>query len=195
MSRPYTISERGFTIVEVLVALIVMSVGIVGIGALQIQARRANYDGIQHATATRLADALIERMRANPMQLTIYTDGGLGRTITSTPLDPVDCSASCNTSQMAAFDLYVWQRSLLGQAEQRSGTFTAGLVSPTVCVSGPAGGSGTYQVALAWRGQSALSNPTVDTCGDASGLYNDTEGTANLHRRVMVVQTYVAETI
>lgn len=58
--------ERGFTLVEVLVALFVLAVGIVGAGAVQITAERTRQQASLRSEAAQLANALAARMRVNP---------------------------------------------------------------------------------------------------------------------------------
>ena len=59
-------SERGFTLVEVLIALVVFSVGLLGIAGLQITSLKANHGSATRTQAVYLAYDVIDRMRANP---------------------------------------------------------------------------------------------------------------------------------
>ena len=56
---------RGFTLIEVLVALVVMSVGLLGLAALQTNTLRFNQGAYLRTQATNLAYDLADRMRAN----------------------------------------------------------------------------------------------------------------------------------
>ena len=62
-ARPFR--QRGFTLLEVMIALLIFGVGVLSVAALQGVAKRANYEAIQRTTATQLAFDLLERMRAN----------------------------------------------------------------------------------------------------------------------------------
>jgi len=55
----------GMTLVEVLVSLLVISVGLLGVGALQITSLRNSQASFLRTQATALADDIIDRMRAN----------------------------------------------------------------------------------------------------------------------------------
>ena len=184
---------RGFYLLEVLVAALILSVGMIGIAGLQLTSKRSNFEATQRTTASLLVQELIERMRGNPDQLATYTSGGVGRTLTGATMGVVDCSGGCNTIQIAQFDLYQWEQALSGVAEQNTGGVNVGgLTAPTACVTGPNGGSGTYTVAVAWRGLTKLSNPAAHACGQGSGLY-DSDTEADVYRRLLVVETFIAE--
>jgi len=57
--------NRGFSLIEVLVALLVTSVGLLGLASLQITGMKYNHNAYLRSEATFLAKDLVERMRAN----------------------------------------------------------------------------------------------------------------------------------
>ena len=190
----YSNFQRGFSLVEVMVALFVLSIAMLGIAGLQITSKRANFEAVQRTTATLFTQELLERIRANDDQLTVYTDGGAGRTIELAGSDGItatNCTtAACDTATLAMYDLYEFSQALSGVAESAGGTATGGLAEPTVCITGPAVTPGFVTVALAWRGMTRLSNPTLNACGAGSGRYDD-GGDADVHRRILIVDTFV----
>lgn len=187
----------GFTLLEVMVALFVLSIGMLGVAGLQVASKRANADSTQRTIAVLLAQELMERIRANPTALTIYTAAGTGQTLdigSAIPQAAADCTAAeCTPEQLASFDIAEFATVLSGAAEQRGGASVGGLSSPTVCITGPAALPGTVVVAVAWRGSTATSNPTSNTCGATSGLYDDPDAGANTRRRVLVLESFVEE--
>lgn len=60
-------SQRGFTLVEILVTLVVISVGLLGVAALQLTTLRGNQDAYVRSQASTLASDILDRMRANPL--------------------------------------------------------------------------------------------------------------------------------
>ncbi len=186
--------QRGFTLLEMMIALLIFSVGLLTIAGLQAVAKRANYESIQRTTASHLAFDMLERMRANSNAAELYP-GAAGERILgngSRGAEPApDCDSpadGCASADLAIHDLWEWERRLDGATETSGGVNTGGLVSPTACVRGPVGGgAGIYTVAIAWRGVSELTDPGADVCGNASGLY----GANNELRRVLVVQTFI----
>jgi len=187
--------DSGFTLVEVLVAVFVLAVGMLGVANLQVTSKRTNFESVQRSNATFFAQELLERIRANTTELSVYTDGGLGRTIvpgTDSGLDDTDCvSAACDATDVAMYDLYEFSEALRGIAEAAGANVTGGLVSPTVCVTGPEESPGYVTVAIAWRGMTKLSSPITTDCGAGSGLYDDSDGNADVHRRVLLVETFI----
>lgn len=56
----------GLTLIEVLVSLVVVSIGLLGVAALQMRTLTNNYDALLRSQASVLAADIADRMRANP---------------------------------------------------------------------------------------------------------------------------------
>jgi type IV pilus assembly protein PilV len=203
-ARASRATGRGFSLLEVMVAVFVLAVGLVSVGGLQFTSKRSNFEAVQRATAAMLAQDMMERMRANPSQLHIYNDGGQ-RVLTGAFADPafdagtVTCeAAACTPGVLAQYDFFLFDRAVAGVSERNGAINTGGLVSPTACITGPppdvttgAAAPGVYTVAVAWRGSTRLSDPTIHTCGQGTAAYAAADGTANLHRRVLVLRSFI----
>ena len=180
---------------EVLVSMFVLSVGVLGVAGLQVTAKRSNFEATQRATASALAQDIVERMRSNSEQLSTYTNAGAGRTIVGTTMPLVDCTTDCVPAALAQYDLYELEQAANGVAEQSGGTNVGGLTLPTTCISGPDGGPGIYTVAIAWRGMTKLSNPATDPCGSGTGKYDTLGGTeTDVYRRILVMPVFISVT-
>ena len=86
--------ERGFSIIEVLIALIVLAIGLLGLAALQAQGLRFNHDAYVRTQATNLAYDIVDRMRANRTNLAAYTAGDPGGAcdpLIATPTGDLNC--------------------------------------------------------------------------------------------------------
>jgi type IV pilus assembly protein PilV len=186
--------QTGMTMLEVMVAVTVLSVGLIGIAKLQVTSKQNNFDAVQRITATTLAYEILERMRANPTSLGEYVSANgtyilNADTITDQPSP--NCSnsdATCTGSELADHDLWEFQQALSGVTEQKGNSYTGGLDSFTACISGPStGDAGVYTIAIAWRGRMATSNPTSNNCGATTTLYGDN----NEYRRVAEYVTFI----
>lgn len=66
MNSPSTLShQRGFTLTEILVALVIISVGLLGVAGLHSMSLRNNFDALIRSHASALADEIADRMRTN----------------------------------------------------------------------------------------------------------------------------------
>lgn len=91
-------SQKGAGLIEVLVALLLLSIAVLGFVALQIRAVAASTEAGQNIQATNIARDLAERMRVNRTGLSKYGDIGSTEILT-------DCSTtSCDADQMAKYD-------------------------------------------------------------------------------------------
>ena len=183
------VKSFGFSLLEVLISMVVLSIGLLGIAGLQATSKRTSYEALQRTTAVMLTRDIIERMRTNPDQIAAYS----GTVNENTAIAHNDCSAAtCTPVQLAAYDLFEWQQAILGANElSDTGVNTGGLVSPVGCITVAAAcTSCSVTVAIAWRGMTKLSDPTVDTCGNASGNYDDTAGD-NVFRRVIAINSFI----
>lgn len=104
----------GFTLIEVLVAVLVLAVGIVGAAGVQVAALRTRHATGLMSGAVLLSGGLADRMRVNTGQsqagdganayLQLRYDAAEGAPAPAVPM--CFAGASCNSAQMAAFDLY-----------------------------------------------------------------------------------------
>lgn len=184
-------AQRGFSLVEVLVTTVIFSIGVLGVAGLSVYSKRAGFDAVQRSTAAELGYGLLENMRSNSAALDVYLAAGpLGGGSQGAEPAPTCSTAasSCTSAELAAHSLWEWEQKLDGGMESADGVGTGGLVEPTACISGPAGGvTGDYTVTLVWRGVNELADPDMNDCGAGSGLY----GTDNAYRRMTVVQTFI----
>lgn len=90
---------RGMTLVEALVALVVLSVGLLGIAAMQMTALRNNLGAHLRSQATVMAYDIADRMRAN-------------RTAANANAYVVGFGAAPGGATLAAIDLVAWKNTL-----------------------------------------------------------------------------------
>lgn len=109
----------GFSLVEVLVALVVLSVGMLGIAALYVESLRSTRTALIRSQAVILAADMGERIRANRDAGAAYT-----KAVDSEGTFNGACNqggAGCTPAQMAAHDIAIWYDML----DSRAGTPTS----------------------------------------------------------------------
>ncbi len=94
--------ESGFSLVEVLIALVIMSVGMLGIAGLYVESMQAGRTSIFRHNAVTIASDVADRIRANPSAGAFY-EGDRGNN--NCVLGNVDC----DPEQMAANDIDLWK--------------------------------------------------------------------------------------
>jgi len=103
--------QRGFTLLEVLIAVMLLAVGLLGLAGLQAVSLRNNHSAYLRSQATMLTYDIIDSMRTNrsAAQAANY-DIAIG---TPASASPPDCMAGpCDESQMATADIADWKQRL-----------------------------------------------------------------------------------
>lgn len=186
--------QHGFSLIEMLVALVVFSVGLLAIAGMQTMSKQANFEALQRTAASQIAHGLLEDMRVNGDAIGTYLGAGeIG--LGSRGNEPApNCSGGtiCTAAQKATHDLWFWEQVLDGNLEMSGNAGGGGLVLPTMCITGPAGGvAGMYVVTVAWRGTASITNMNNSGCGTAGGNY----GAESEFRRIMQIPTYIDPSI
>ena len=127
-SRPVS-HAGGFTLIEVLVAVLVMSNGLLGLASLQATSLRFNNDSSAQTQAAFFASDMADRMRTNVSRAADYPTQGAA--------ENTNCysAAGCSPDQMAGHDIWEWQDRLGTELPAGQGAITAlggGLYTITV---------------------------------------------------------------
>lgn len=163
MNRRYQVftQQAGVTLLELLVTLVVVSLGMLGVAGLQAKSLQSNHDSYMYSKASFLVHDIAERMRTNPPGVrggdyAISTNSLVGNELTNgqgTQTKVRDCSSvTCDPDELARFDLYEW-------LEQRiKTTLPDGAAIISASDWDPAAGSGTAPtvdttITLRWRGR------------------------------------------
>ena len=94
--------NTGFTLIEVLIAMLVLAVGLLGLAGLQVTSLKNNQSAYFRSQATQLAYDITDRMRTNKL-------GNYNNQAATAD----DCTATlCTPSQMAGYDLKQWSDQL-----------------------------------------------------------------------------------
>jgi type IV pilus assembly protein PilV len=99
--------SRGVTLIEVLVTVVILSVGLLGIAGLQLKGMQANRGAFYTSQAAFLAADVLDRMRAN--RPTALSTGTYARNFADTPPGGSDCrTTDCDAAELARYDLRQW---------------------------------------------------------------------------------------
>ena len=139
---------RGFTIVEALVALVVLAVGMLGIAGLYVTTLRSGSSAIFRTQAINLATDMADRIRANRNANLAYNAAAADNNCFG-----VVATADCSAAQMAANDLLLWNSQLALLLPSGTGT---------VVVTG-ASAPYTYTITVTWLEQANSTAASTQT--------------------------------
>ena len=106
--------ERGFSLLEVLIALVVLSVGLLGIAGLQTFSLQFNHQSYERTQATVLISEMFDRIMANPAAARDgrYDDVPSDTTASSYTYGSCLTTGCATTSELANFDIFVWKTAI-----------------------------------------------------------------------------------
>ena len=146
--------ERGATMIEVLVTIIIVAFGLLGMAGLQVRLQTAEMESYQRSQALLLLNDMANRMAANRNNIASYATGvTYGGT------------AACPTAvgTIVQRDLKEWCEALQGAGETLGGSKVGAMIGGRGCVA--AVGS-DYMVTVAWQGLTPIVAPPASvTCG------------------------------
>ena len=102
-------AQKGFSLLEVLIALVVLSIGLLGLAGLEIFGLKYNFQSYERTQATMLLGEMADRMRANPQGVIAGSYDAVGiadAAPSSLNCAVVDCS---NGADLASYDIAEWK--------------------------------------------------------------------------------------
>lgn len=163
-------SACGFTLIEVLVAIVVLAIGLLGLAKLQTSGRQYAMESYQRAQAVILLQDMVNRLNTNRRAASCYavsTDAAagspwLGTGYSATP----SCSIGTSVEQArAASDITQWDQMLKGASETNSGNNVGAIIGARGCIFYDAAND-AYIVTLAWQGVVQTAAPAGLNCGN-----------------------------
>lgn len=185
--RATPLAMSGFTLIEVLISLLILTFGLLGLAGLQGVAQRTEAESYQRAQALVLLQDMVDRINANRKVAGCYAfSPTAGTTFAGTGAAAPTCGGAFGTAQQRAqadVDLAAWHDLLNGAAERLGANQIGAMTGARGCVMlDTTVVPNVYRVQVAWQGMTPTVNPTsVDpklTC--ATGQYG-----SELQRRVM----------
>lgn len=160
-SVKFSKTERGISLLEVLISLLILSLGALGFAGLQLKGLKTTEDANYRAHATLIAQDAIERILSNPGQITDYLTSNYPATAPGTA-PPSNCVGSiCSASTMAAWDIahLSWTA---------ANALPAGRIMAGTC---PFNGGNSQCVTVSWNGMAP------GNCTTASGINSAPDST------------------
>jgi type IV pilus assembly protein PilV len=152
-------SQKGVGLIEILVALLVLAIGILGFIALQYRAVEATSEAINRVQAMNIARDMAERIRANRDGLSTY------KTQTATAANQAEFTTNCMTAACSVTDLADFD---VAQVTEK-----ASAIGMTVNMLSCAGNSdGRNCLYVAWGDTSATNGTGTGDCTNGTS-YND----------------------
>lgn len=100
---------NGFTLIEILISMVILSIGLLGLGVMQTISMKDNQDSYMHTQAVALVYEMNDSIKANPGEWRKST----------LPTPGASCSSGCDSlanactaAQLAAFDYCNWQKNV-----------------------------------------------------------------------------------
>jgi type IV pilus assembly protein PilV len=141
----------GFTLIEVMIAMLVMSLGLLGIAATLVTAMHSATSNYLKQQAVQTTYDMADRMRSNFVAASVPNSSNPYIVALTSPAASVpspDCSATvCSAANMAAYDVWQWQTALKND-------LPGGLGSISV-VPDPATGVAQVTITVQWSDQPA----------------------------------------
>jgi len=163
-------AQRGFTLIEILIAMLVLTIGLLGLVGMQAAAQNAELESYQRAQAMVLMNDIVDRVNANRKAATCYaitTNTTNGTPYIGTTGTGVYSTAgfSCpslatnpNAVTRAQMDVQLIEEMILGAAETTSGNRIGAMIGARTCIGFDAA-TQSYTIAVAWQGISQTFSP------------------------------------
>jgi type IV pilus assembly protein PilV len=152
-------NQLGMGMTEVLVAMLLLGIGVIGFAGLQVRALSASHDSAVRTQASSIAKDVLERIRVNPTALATYTNNTLWDTPT---VNRNACEiASCNTAAaLANYDI-------ADIVSMTRATLPSGRINVMTCQ----GGRNNLCVYVSWNETTPTVGAAAPNCVTNTGLY------------------------
>lgn len=132
---------RGISLIEVLVAIVIFSLGLIGLALMQLKGATFTKEAGSRTMAVLQARSLADRMQANPQGV---ADGAYDFALSGIPTT-VDCSSkTCTADDVARNDLAEWLNRIKASAPGATSGTNFGTVANN--------GDGTWTITVSWNG-------------------------------------------
>jgi type IV pilus assembly protein PilV len=148
--------EQGFSLMEVLVTVVILSIGLLGLAGLQAKSQQFTQSSYLRSQAAVLANDIMDRMRANRTAALISPTSGYAIDMSGdAPSSPSNChTGACDTDDMAEFDKAQWLNTIANTLPSGDGE---------VATTPLPGGTGyLFQVSIQWDDPRTVEDPDAE---------------------------------
>lgn len=185
-------SQRGDTMIEILVTLVILLFGLLGLAGVIGRANTAELESFERVQALEIVQDMAARLNANRKVAACYSNFSAGVTLGN--VDPPASVPACTLGSIqqqtrATADLTAWDTLLKGGIEILGNNTQVGAAQGAVgCITQES--ANVYLIAVAWQGLVKTAAPTLDDgtvfpCG--SGAFGD-----NTLHRVVTTKVQIA---
>lgn len=159
--------DTGFTLIEVLVALVIVLVSVLGVVGLSVKTVQQEAESYQRVQALTLLQEMVDRINSNRQVAACYSNNATGRTLGTGASSTPTCGLGTATQNaQAVADLVAWSNQLQGAAEQNSSSSNVGaMIGARGCITQISATDRTYRITVAWQGLGPTVEP-ANSCGE-----------------------------
>ena len=154
-STPPGADQHGFTLIEILVAIVVISLGLLGLAGLQAASLNGNQIANSRSIASQQAYDMADRIRANQAGANAGNYDNLTATL---PADPGCITAGCSTANMALTDQFQWLTATAAMLPAGSGTVRCAIGPAATCATNTAGSNRVFDITVLWTEKGMVFN-------------------------------------
>ena len=162
--------QRGFTLIEVMVTIIILAFGLLGLAGMQARIHLLDRESYQRGQAVILMNDMLERIRANRAYAASYVQTG---TVGTGDSQPTTCAS---VVAGPAKDICEWSNLLKGAAEKSGSSPLGAMSGARGCITAfqvpdTSGAVGMcqkgIQVDVVWRGLGGTVAPSISCASSA----------------------------
>ena len=198
--------QAGFTLIEVLIALLIIVLGLLGLAGMQVRMQQAEFESYQRTQALILLYDMVDRINVNRETASCFrvtTNAAAGTPFlgVGSTVAPACAASTTANNTMAINSMTEWNDALVGAAETKGGVSVGAMLGARGCVSYDSAtelldaglavmpGTGIYTATVAWQGTSRTVSPSSLPTPNNCAL--DTYGSgSNDERRRVVSATF-----
>lgn len=154
-------SQGGFTLLEILVAIVVLSIGLLGLAGLQAVSLNNNQTAYYRSIASQQAYDMADRMRANLAGVVANDYDNLTATMPTNPACISTGTSGCTTLEdVATTDQFQWLTSTAALLPGGAGTVRCAIGPAATCVTNTANSNRTFDITVTWTEKTPAGSAT-----------------------------------